>query len=87
MSSPYVFVSERGSPLSVAGYQRMVARAGEAGRFSRAMAQEMLDGSRILTIIGQLVTAAVPQHVRMHFVSGPESCRPLCGMAKNGRIF
>jgi type 1 fimbriae regulatory protein FimB/type 1 fimbriae regulatory protein FimE len=27
MSSQYVFVSERGSPLSVAGYQRMVARA------------------------------------------------------------
>src|SRR4249919_2975958 len=26
--SPYVFVSERGAPLSVAGYQRMVARAG-----------------------------------------------------------
>ena len=27
-TSPYVFVSERGAPLSVAGYQRMVARAG-----------------------------------------------------------
>jgi hypothetical protein len=32
-ASPYVFVSERGAPLSVAGYQRMVARAGEAARF------------------------------------------------------
>src|SRR5262249_43394944 len=31
--SPYVFVSERGAPLSVAGYQRMVARAGEAAGF------------------------------------------------------
>ncbi len=29
----YVFVSERGAPLSVAGYQRMVARAGEAAGF------------------------------------------------------
>jgi integrase len=28
--SPYVFMSERGAPLSVAGYQRMVARAGVA---------------------------------------------------------
>jgi type 1 fimbriae regulatory protein FimB/type 1 fimbriae regulatory protein FimE len=28
VSSPYVFVSERGAPLSVAGYQRMAARAG-----------------------------------------------------------
>jgi integrase len=32
-ASPYVFVSERGAPLSVAGYQRMVARTGEAARF------------------------------------------------------
>jgi len=29
----YVFVSERGTPLAVAGYQRMVARAGEAAGF------------------------------------------------------
>jgi integrase len=31
--SPYVFISERGAPLSVAGYQRMVARAGVAAKF------------------------------------------------------
>jgi site-specific recombinase XerD len=42
MSSPYVFVSERGSPLSVAGYQRMVARAGEAARFSLLVHSHML---------------------------------------------
>jgi hypothetical protein len=29
----HVFVSERLAPLSVAGYQRMVARAGEAAKF------------------------------------------------------
>jgi site-specific recombinase XerD len=29
VKSPYVFVSERGSSLSGAGYQSMVARAGE----------------------------------------------------------
>jgi integrase len=33
-ASPYVFVSERGTPLSVAGYQRMIARTGEAARFT-----------------------------------------------------
>src|ERR1700738_4793326 len=33
-ASPYVFVSERGAPFSAAEYQRMVARAGEAARFS-----------------------------------------------------
>jgi integrase len=42
MQSPYVFVSERGSPLSVAGYQRMVARAGEAARFSFLVHSHML---------------------------------------------
>jgi type 1 fimbriae regulatory protein FimB/type 1 fimbriae regulatory protein FimE len=42
MSSPYIFVSERGSPLSVAGYQRMVARAGEAARFSFLVHSHML---------------------------------------------
>jgi integrase len=31
--SPYVFISERHAPLSVAGYQRMVARAGVAAKF------------------------------------------------------
>ena len=42
MSSPYGFVSERGSPLSVAGYQRMVARADEAARFSFLVHSHML---------------------------------------------
>jgi type 1 fimbriae regulatory protein FimB/type 1 fimbriae regulatory protein FimE len=41
-ASPYAFVSERGSPLSVAGYQRMVARAGEAARFSFLVHSHML---------------------------------------------
>jgi type 1 fimbriae regulatory protein FimB/type 1 fimbriae regulatory protein FimE len=41
-SSPYLFVSERGAPLSVAGYQRMVARAGEAARFGFLIHSHML---------------------------------------------
>jgi integrase len=41
-ASPYVFVSERGAPLSVAGYQRMVARAGEAAGFSFFVHSHML---------------------------------------------
>jgi site-specific recombinase XerD len=32
--SPYVFISERRGPLSAAGYQRMVARAGVAAKFT-----------------------------------------------------
>jgi integrase len=40
--SPHVFVSERGAPLSVAGYQRMVARAGEAAKFSFLIHSHML---------------------------------------------
>jgi hypothetical protein len=42
LSSPYVFLSERGAPLSVAGYQRMVARAGEAARFGLLVHSHML---------------------------------------------
>jgi type 1 fimbriae regulatory protein FimB/type 1 fimbriae regulatory protein FimE len=42
IASPYVFVSERGAPLSVAGYQRMVARAGEAARFPFLIHSHML---------------------------------------------
>ena len=41
-SSPYVFVSERGAPLSVAGYQRMVARVGEAAGFAFLIHSHML---------------------------------------------
>jgi integrase len=33
--SLYLFVCERGAPLSVAGYQRMVARAGRAAKFAK----------------------------------------------------
>jgi integrase len=35
--SPYVFVSERGAPLSVAGYQRMIARADDAQSFQKCL--------------------------------------------------
>jgi type 1 fimbriae regulatory protein FimB/type 1 fimbriae regulatory protein FimE len=42
LSSPYMFVSERNAPLSVAGYQRMVARAGEAARFGFLVHSHML---------------------------------------------
>ena len=38
----YVFVSERLAPLSVAGYQRMVARAGEAARFPFQISSHVL---------------------------------------------
>jgi hypothetical protein len=40
--SAYVFISERGSPLSVAGYQRMVARAGVTARFPFLIHSHML---------------------------------------------
>ena len=42
IASPYVFVSERDVPLSVAGYQRMVARTGEAARFPFLVHSHML---------------------------------------------
>jgi type 1 fimbriae regulatory protein FimB/type 1 fimbriae regulatory protein FimE len=42
IKSLYVFVSERGAPLSVAGYQRMVARAGVAAKFPFLIHSHML---------------------------------------------
>jgi integrase len=41
-TSPFVFVSERGAPLSVAGYQRMIARVGTAARFPFLVHSHML---------------------------------------------
>ena len=38
----YIFVSERSAPLSVAGYQRMVARAGAAAGFPFLVHSHML---------------------------------------------
>ena len=40
--SVYVFISERGAPLSVAGYQRMVARAGKVAKFPFLIHSHML---------------------------------------------
>ena len=40
--SLFLFVSERGAPLSVAGYQRMVARAGRAAKFRFLIHSHML---------------------------------------------
>jgi integrase len=42
LSNLYIFVSERGAPLSVAGYQRMVARAGAAAGFPFLIHSHML---------------------------------------------
>ena len=41
-TSPYVFMSERCAPLSAAGYQRMVARAGVAAKFTFPVHSHML---------------------------------------------
>jgi integrase len=41
-TSPYVFMSERCAPLSAAGYQRMVARAGVAAKFTFLVHTHML---------------------------------------------
>jgi type 1 fimbriae regulatory protein FimB/type 1 fimbriae regulatory protein FimE len=41
-AGPNVFVSERGAPLSVAGYQRMIARAGKEAGFGFLVHSHML---------------------------------------------
>ena len=45
--SVYLFISERGAPLKVAGYQRMVARAGVAARFPFLIHSHMLRHSSV----------------------------------------
>ena len=40
--APQVFISERRAPLSAAGYQRMVARAGVAAKFTFLVHSHML---------------------------------------------
>src|SRR5260370_4130379 len=45
-TSPYVFFSERGAPLSVAGYQRMIARAGVAAKFTFLLHSHILANAR-----------------------------------------
>jgi type 1 fimbriae regulatory protein FimB/type 1 fimbriae regulatory protein FimE len=42
VKSLYVFISERGAPLSVAGYQRVVPRAGKAPKFPFLIQSHML---------------------------------------------
>jgi integrase len=46
-ASRYVFISERGAPLSVAGYQRMVPRTGEAAGFGFLVHSHMLSRVRL----------------------------------------
>jgi integrase len=41
-ASPFVFVSERGAPFSVSGFQKMIARAGEAAAFKFKVHPHML---------------------------------------------
>jgi integrase len=41
-TSPFVFVSERGTPFSVAGFQKLVARAGVAADFEFQLHPHML---------------------------------------------
>jgi type 1 fimbriae regulatory protein FimB/type 1 fimbriae regulatory protein FimE len=40
--SPFVFVSERGAPFTVAGFQKLVARAGETAGFTFKVHPHML---------------------------------------------
>jgi integrase len=66
VASPYVFVSERGAPLSVAGYQRMIARAGEATGFTFLIHSHMLRHScgYKLANDGQRSSATAPSRLR-----------------------
>jgi type 1 fimbriae regulatory protein FimB/type 1 fimbriae regulatory protein FimE len=42
VKSVYVFISGRGTPLAIAGYQRMVAKAGVSAKFPFMMSSDLL---------------------------------------------
>jgi type 1 fimbriae regulatory protein FimB/type 1 fimbriae regulatory protein FimE len=72
--SPFVFVSERGAPFSVRGFQAMVERAGEAAGFDMKLHPHMLrhacgyklanDGVDTRTIQGYLGHRSIQHTVR-----------------------
>ena len=71
-SGVHIFVSERGAPLSVAGYQRMVARAGEAARFPFLIHSHMLRHScGTGTTRGQFSTISVTARLPRPCVISP----------------
>ena len=73
MSSPYVFVSERGSPLSIAGYQRMVARAGEAAGFGFLIHSHMC-GIAAATSLPMMATTRGPSSISSAIAQSRARC-------------
>jgi hypothetical protein len=55
-ASPFVFVSERGSPLATAGFAKMVNRAGEAG-FDFKAHPNMFHAAHQQTVVADAVKA------------------------------
>jgi hypothetical protein len=68
-ASPYVFISERRAPLSAAGYQRMVARAGVVAKFTFL----------VHTCCGTPAGSSLPTTVTTLAPSKPISASPLNG--------
>jgi type 1 fimbriae regulatory protein FimB/type 1 fimbriae regulatory protein FimE len=68
--SRHVFVSERGAPLSVAGYQRMVARAGEAAGFGFLIHSHMLRHSCGYKLANDGQDTRAIQHYLGHCLDG-----------------
>ena len=62
----HVFVSERLAPLSVAGYQRMVARAGKAARFPFLVHSHMLRHSTGYKLVNDGQDTRAIQHYLGH---------------------
>jgi hypothetical protein len=56
--SPYVFISERRAPLSAAGYQRMVARAGRVHSSEHLQFIGMQAGGRVCSLLSERIASA-----------------------------
>ena len=86
-SSPFVFVSERGTPFATRGFQAMVERAGKAAGFAMKIHPHMLrhacgyklanDGVDTRTIQGYLGHKSIQHTVRYTELSPTRSQKPV----------
>jgi site-specific recombinase XerD len=79
--SVHVFVSERLAPLSVSGYQRMVARAGEAAKFPFLISSHVLRHSCGYKLANDGQDTRAIQHYlghRAHCAPRPSDTRSRC---------
>jgi type 1 fimbriae regulatory protein FimB/type 1 fimbriae regulatory protein FimE len=88
IESPFVFVSERGSPFTTAGYRKMIARLGEAARFSFPVHPHMFRHARGYKLANDGRDTRALQHYLGHIQSpGLRACgKPSLALERRCRL-